>query len=131
MELVFWFSVFMIFYAYFGYLLCLLVISLYRKSKNQENSTALQQSRKYPIVSFIITAHNEEARIKEKIEGSLLQDYPKDKWEIIVASDCSSDQTEDIVRAYEGQVKLVRAPERKGKENAQKHAVEASRGEIL
>lgn len=131
MELLFWLSVFMIFYAYFGYLLCLFVIYLFRKPKSQEDSTAVQQSRKYPLVSFIITAHNEEERIKEKIEGSLLQDYPKDKLEIIVASDCSSDQTDEIVRTYEGQVELVRAPERKGKENAQKYAVEAARGEIL
>jgi len=121
----------MIFYAYFGYLLCLFGLSLFRKPESQENLIDEKQSRQYPPVSFIITAHNEEERIKEKIEGSLLQDYPGDKWEIIVASDCSSDQTDEIVRAYEGQVKLVRAPERKGKENAQKYAVEASRGEIL
>jgi cellulose synthase/poly-beta-1,6-N-acetylglucosamine synthase-like glycosyltransferase len=85
-----------------------------------------------PTVSFIITAYNEEKRIEEKIMNSLSQDYPKDKLKIIIASDSSIDKTDEIVEAYKGKgVKLVRAPERKGKENAQKHAVESSDGEIL
>ena len=72
-----------------------------------------------------------QKRIKEKIENSLLQDYPKDRLEIIVASDCSSDRTDEIVRSYGEEIKLIRAPERKGKENAQKYAVEAATGEIF
>ncbi|MFV9645052.1 MAG: glycosyltransferase family 2 protein [Desulfobacterales bacterium] len=89
-------------------------------------------SYQLPSVSFIITAYNEEKRIKQKIENSLTQDYPKEKLEIIIASDCSSDKTDEIVRSFEDKgIKLVRAPERKGKENAQKHAVDAASGEIL
>ena len=131
MGLLFWFSIFMIFYAYFGYLLCLFLISFFRKSSTLTYAKTTNSDSKFPRVSFIITAYNEEARIKEKIEGSLLQDYPKDRLEIIVASDCSSDRTDEIVRSYSAEVKLVRAPERKGKENAQKYAVEAATGEIL
>ena len=118
----------MVFYAYSGYPLCLVLISLFKKS------AGLPKDKDYqlPSVSFIITAYNEEERIKEKIESTLTQDYPEEKLEIIVASDCSSDNTDEIVKIYAPQgVKLVRAPERKGKENAQKHAVEASSGEIL
>ena len=119
----------MVFYAYFGYPLCLLLISVFKKPNNSKFKI---QNSKFPSVSFIITAYNEEVRIKDKIEGSLLQDYPKEKLEIIVASDCSSDRTDDIVKSYENKgVILVRAPERKGKENAQKHAVDASSGGIL
>lgn len=85
-----------------------------------------------PTVSFIITAYNEEQRIAEKIENTLNQDYPKDSLEIIVASDCSTDRTDEIVKSYESKdVRLVRAPERKGKENAQKYAIENSTGYIL
>ena len=99
---------------------------------NQANSKLRIQNSKLPSVSYIITAYNEEKRIKEKIENSLGQDYPKEKLEIIVASDCSSDGTDEIVRSFEENgIKLVRAPERKGKENAQKHAVDAANGEIL
>ncbi|MCK4821672.1 glycosyltransferase [bacterium] len=85
-----------------------------------------------PRVSLIITAYNEEERIKEKIKNTINQDYPKEKLEIIIASDCSSDKTDEIVKSFKDKdVKLVRAPERKGKENAQKHAIDASNGEIL
>jgi glycosyltransferase involved in cell wall biosynthesis len=83
-------------------------------------------------VSFIITAYNEEKRIGSKIENTLAQDYPKDKLEIIVASDCSNDQTDAIVRSFTSKgVKFVRAEERRGKEHAQKHAITAAAGEIL
>jgi len=118
----------MIFYAYFGYPLCLIVISAIKKVKSKIPAT----SHQLPSVSFIITAYNEEKRIKQKIENSLAQDYPKEKLEIIIASDCSSDKTDEIVKSFEDKgIKLIRAPERKGKENAQKHAVDAAIGEIL
>ena len=85
-----------------------------------------------PKVSFIITAYNEEKRIKEKIENTLKQDYPREKLEIIVASDYSTDRTDEIAESYQTLgVKLVKAPERRGKENAQKHAIDAASGEIL
>lgn len=88
-----------------------------------------------PSVSFIITAYNEEKRIREKIENTLAQGYPKDKLEIIIASDCSTDRTDDIVKSFmpdkSYNIRLVRAQERKGKEAAQKLAVENAGGEIL
>lgn len=130
MLILFWLSVLAVFYTYFGYPLCLIALSAFKKSDNLNfNET---ENNYFPNVSFIITAYNEEHRIEQKIDGTLLQDYPKDKLEIIVASDCSNDRTDEIVKSYaEKGVRLVRVEERKGKENAQKHAVEASKGEIL
>jgi glycosyltransferase involved in cell wall biosynthesis len=81
---------------------------------------------------MIITAHNEGKNIREKIENSLKLDYPKDQLEIIVTSDCSTDNTDEIVKEYEDRgVKLVRQQERKGKTAAQNRATEHARGEIL
>jgi cellulose synthase/poly-beta-1,6-N-acetylglucosamine synthase-like glycosyltransferase len=102
-------------------------------NKSLTSSTDNHQPTTYmPTVSFIITAFNEETRIGDKILNSLDFDYPKDKIEFIVASDCSVDKTDDIVKSYATSgFNLVRAPERKGKENAQKYAVDASKGEIL
>ena len=81
-------------------------------------------------MSFIITAHNETSRIAAKIENTLAQDYPG-HLEIVVASDCSTDGTDDVVRGYAPRVRLVRTPERRGKEAAQQVAIAATSGDIL
>ena len=124
-EVMFWGSVVFVFYAYAGYLLALVVLSLFR------NRTVLVGDIQ-PTVSFVITAYNEDARIKDKIENTLKQQYPQGRLEIVVASDCSSDTTDEIVRSYtSSSVRLVRAPERRGKEAAQKLAVSRTSGEVL
>jgi glycosyltransferase involved in cell wall biosynthesis len=124
-EWIFWSSLVFMFYAYAGYLLALVVLSCFR------NRPVLVGDIQ-PMVSFVITAYNEEARITEKIENSLQQQYPRERLEIVVASDCSSDRTDDIVRSYAPSgVRLVRAQERRGKEAAQKLAVSQTRGDVL
>ncbi len=87
-----------------------------------------------PFVSIIITAHNEQGRIGKKLENTLAIDYPPERRDIFVASDASTDATDDIVRRYidEGHpIALVCAGERKGKEYAQGLAIAKARGEIL
>jgi cellulose synthase/poly-beta-1,6-N-acetylglucosamine synthase-like glycosyltransferase len=124
-AVIFWASLLFIVYAYFGYPLLLLIVSRFK-------THPISKSNITPFVSFIITAHNEETRIQEKIENTLSQDYPWGQLEIIVASDCSRDGTDTIVRSFTAQgVKLVRVDERRGKEHAQKHAVEKASGQIL
>jgi cellulose synthase/poly-beta-1,6-N-acetylglucosamine synthase-like glycosyltransferase len=125
MELAFWVAVAFITYAYFGYPLMLGLVALLRRRAIAKGDVA-------PTVSFIITAHNEEKRIREKIENALGQAYPTRDLEIIVASDCSTDETDELVRSFESRgVRLVRAPARRGKEHAQKLAIATARGEIL
>jgi cellulose synthase/poly-beta-1,6-N-acetylglucosamine synthase-like glycosyltransferase len=124
LHLLFWSSVVLVLYAYVGYPCALMALALIRRRP-------VKKGKATPFVSFIITAHNEEARIAEKIENTLRQDYPPDKWEILVASDCSTDDTDSIVRAYAPRVRLVRAAERRGKEAAQQLAIERASGEIL
>jgi cellulose synthase/poly-beta-1,6-N-acetylglucosamine synthase-like glycosyltransferase len=85
-----------------------------------------------PSITLVITAYNEAVRIREKLENTLAIDYPRDLMEVIVASDCSSDETDSIVREYsERGVRLVRAGERLGKEHAQQCAIREACGEIL
>lgn len=125
LEGLFWFSIFAIFYAYMGYPLLLKGLSLYRRRSVVKKPIC-------PDVSLIITAYNEENKIRDKLENTLQLDYPLNKLEIIIASDCSKDRTDEIVKTYSSKgVKLVRAPQRMGKEHAQKLAVESARGEIL
>ena len=124
-EIIFWASVALISYAYVGYPLALAVLSLVRARRVAKADVS-------PPATFIITAYNEEKRIAEKLENTLKLVYPRGKLEIIVASDCSSDKTDEIVNSYGSRgIRLVRASVRKGKEAAQKLAVEAAKGEVL
>ena len=124
-EILFWSSIALILYAYLGYPVFLKIISFFA-------NRTVHKGNIFPKVSFIIAAYNEQNRIKEKVENTLTQDYPMEKLEVIVVSDCSTDGTNEIVRSYESKgVLLIRAPEREGKEAAQKIAVERSSGEII
>ena len=125
LQFLFWSSIIFITYTYFGYPLLLKIISLFRNK-------AVHRAHSSPFVTFIITAHNEQGRITGKLENTLLSDYPKDKLQIMVASDCSTDNTDNIVKTFESKgVTLVRSSERRGKEYAQKLAVEQAKGNIL
>jgi glycosyltransferase involved in cell wall biosynthesis len=124
MPVVFWSSVILVAYAYVGYPCALAALAVLRRRVVAKAGIAAR-------VSFIITARNEERRIREKLENTLAQDYPRALLEILVASDCSSDATDDVVRSYGDRVHLVRAVERQGKEAAQQLAVNAASGDIL
>ncbi|MFV0387757.1 MAG: glycosyltransferase family 2 protein [Pyrinomonadaceae bacterium] len=85
-----------------------------------------------PLVTILITAYNEEGSIAEKIENTLELDYPKEKLEILVASDGSDDNTDEIVRGFASRgVKLFHQTGRKGKTHTQNNAVELATGEII
>ncbi|MFS0988039.1 glycosyltransferase [Enterococcus durans] len=88
-----------------------------------------------PSVSVIVPAHNEDSIIEKKILNLMSLDYEKDKLEIIIASDNSTDKTNEIVKRYVAEfpkiVKLHVVKERKGKTNAQDEAVEVACGEII
>lgn len=124
LELAFWGSGLLVMYAYVGYPCALMLLSCVR-------SRSVARATRAESVSFIITAYNEEARIREKIENTLAQDYPRALFDIVVASDCSSDATDEIVGEYAARVRLVRAPERGGKEAVQRLAIERATGSIL
>jgi len=85
-----------------------------------------------PTVSIVIAARNEADKIRQKLDHTLALRYPVDRLQIIVASDASDDATDEIVRSYADRgVRLVRAPQRNGKEYAQGLAVAAATGEIV
>ena len=85
-----------------------------------------------PRVSLVIAAYNEEKVIREKIENSLVLDYPRDKLEIIVVSDGSSDATHAIASAYADRgVVALHTPERRGKTAALNRGVNRAQGEIV
>ena len=85
-----------------------------------------------PYISILIAAYNEESHIEETIRNKLNLNYPREKMEIIVISDGSTDRTEEIVGKCESQgVKLLRQNPRSGKTSALNMAVPKASGEIL
>ena len=125
MKFLFYVFAFFCTYSYFLYPLILKLLPA-------RKSASLQDADDLPLLSLIITVHNEEARIREKLDGTLDIDYPPELLEIIIASDFSTDETDAIVESYADKgVILVRADQRKGKEYAQLCAIKASKGNIL
>lgn len=129
MEIIFVTSIILIGYAYAGYPLLTLFISLFANNE-------VETSNIEPKVSLLITAYNEEKDIEQKLINSLALDYPKNKLEIMVASDGSTDVTDEIVKRYEKndigvRVVLHRVEGRLGKTAAQNSAVEVCSGDII
>lgn len=96
LEAVFWIGFFLLFYTYLGYWVVLLIITRVSRGGETEN----EGSPKLPAVSVLIAAYNEEKVIADKLKNCLTLDYPVEFLQIYVASDGSSDKTNDIVREY-------------------------------
>jgi cellulose synthase/poly-beta-1,6-N-acetylglucosamine synthase-like glycosyltransferase len=124
-QAIFTVAVAMIGLIYIGYPMLIFILS-------RLFAFPVRQAEITPSVSFVIAAYNEEKDIARKIENTLALDYPREKLEILIASDCSTDGTDEIVLGYTGLgVYLHRQPERAGKTVAQNRAVKISTGEIL
>lgn len=130
-KVIFWIAVFIIGWAMIGYNISLKVLGKLFKARHLEKDYSLK-----PMVSVMIVAHNEEKVIQCKLNNIVNNDYPKDKIEYIIASDFSTDGTNDIVRKFildhpELNMILHESTEHKGKTNAQNEAQKLSKGEIL
>ncbi len=91
----------------------------------------VRRGRSQPTVSLIIAAHNEEALIVQKLLNALELDYPPKQLEIIVASDGSDDQTNELVSGFASRgVRLLALP-RQGKNATLNAAAATSSGQIL
>jgi cellulose synthase/poly-beta-1,6-N-acetylglucosamine synthase-like glycosyltransferase len=84
-----------------------------------------------PPISVIIAVHNGESTLQKKLEATLALEYPNSV-EIIVASDGSTDRTNQIADEFrERGVSLVALDARGGKESAQAAAIATAHGEVL
>jgi glycosyltransferase involved in cell wall biosynthesis len=86
-----------------------------------------------PSVVLVVSAHNEEAVIRRRIDNALALDYPENSLEVVVASDGSTDLTDAIVgeiAAEHPRVRLLQCP-REGKVAAQHRSVRETTSEVL
>jgi cellulose synthase/poly-beta-1,6-N-acetylglucosamine synthase-like glycosyltransferase len=120
----FWLSAALIVYTHLGYPLALRGLVALRRSRRTTRGQA-----EPPSVSLIVAAYDEEDVIEAKIANALALDYPRERLELIVASDGSTDATAQRARAAGAD--LVLELPRGGKAAAQNAAAEAASGEIL
>ena len=126
MKLLFWGSLGALAWTHAGYPLAAAALARLRPRP-------VRTSDETPTVSLIVAAWNEETVIERRLENLLALDYPPERVEIVVASDASSDRTDELVEAVaarEPRVRLLRCA-RGGKVAAQNRAVRETSGEIL
>ena len=135
LQVLFWFSLFLIFYTYILFPFILQLLS------GRKNVTRPDENAKEPItqvnppfLSVLISAYNEEEVIETKIRSVMDSDYPPDRFEILAGSDHSTDRTNEILLRMEKEHHLVFASifsERTGKPGVINQLSEKARGEIL
>jgi cellulose synthase/poly-beta-1,6-N-acetylglucosamine synthase-like glycosyltransferase len=124
LKIVFWAAAGLLVYTHLGYPLLLWALSRARPAQADASEPA-----PLPSVSLIVAAHNEEGVIADWVAMAGELDYPRERLELIVASDGSTDRTVEL--AHEGGADVVVEVARGGKVAALNAAVERSRGEVL
>ncbi len=126
MQLVFWISIAWVIYSYIAYPLILpLCARLFQRP-------VMKKDDEYPTVAILIPVYNEGKIIRFKIENILALDYPAERKEIWVGSDCSTDATHDIVRRFgSDRIHLWIAPLRGGKTEVLNHVAPLINADII
>ena len=126
MTVLFWISVFWITYVYMGYYVCLKILSLLKK-------VTFRHDESYePFVSIIVAAFNEEKNIEERILNLLKLDYPKDKFEIMIGSDGSTDGTVKISQRYcDKGVVVLDFKDNRGRSTVHNECVAKAKGDVI
>jgi cellulose synthase/poly-beta-1,6-N-acetylglucosamine synthase-like glycosyltransferase len=144
MKDLFWFSFILIVYTYIGYPMIVYIISLFYREHKPDAYI-------YPDVSIIISAYNEEKHIEAKLSSIFELDYPKEKIEVLIGSDGSTDRTNEMIAKHEiasapaaprndkikiprndsVPLKLYKQSQRQGKPSILNKLVKESKAEIL
>jgi len=133
LEIAFWTSVALLVHTHLTYPAALWLIARLRgRSRAAVGGGAAEggtEEGEAPHVTLIVAAHDEEEVIARKLRNARDLDYPRDRLEVIVASDGSEDRTVQLAR--EGGAHVVLDLPRAGKVAAQNAAVERASGELL
>lgn len=93
MQLIFWASIALLVYTYFGYPMLLWLLA-------KVSPKPVRTGNYRPEVVIVVVCHNEQKRIIAKLETCLAQDYPADRLRVLIASDGSTDDTVALVNNY-------------------------------
>ncbi|HYF33164.1 MAG TPA: glycosyltransferase family 2 protein [Chitinophagaceae bacterium] len=126
-KILFWTSLFIVWYSYIGYgMLLYFLVSIKKLLRKIPNSSSHTYE---PNVSLVVAAYNEEEFIHTKIKNTQELDYPAGKLQVIFITDGSSDATPDIIK--QSSFELLHQPQRKGKVAAMNRAIDFVNSEIV
>lgn len=126
--LLFWGGVLTLVYQYVGYPILLALLAWLRPAPERGS----YDDESLPSVTLIISAYNEEEVLERKLENAVALDYPKDRLEIVVVSDGSTDRTVEIARAFEDRgVVLHEYTVNRGKNLALNESMPRAKGDII
>jgi len=118
-------------HTYIIFNITLPVIAEFLGKKNREANIPTPAENELPSVSLLVSAFNEEDILEKKIQNALEIDYPRERFEILIGSDGSTDRTNDILRKYQDQISIYIAPENKGKAAMLNELQRRAKGDIL
>ncbi len=110
---------------------------LHGLASEKERQRLFQEPFPFPFVSILIPAHNEGVVIRRTIEAMLAFNYPRERFEVIIVNDGSTDDTAEIVEAYSRRhrnIRLVNIPEGeggRGKSRALNVGLEYAMGDVI
>jgi len=117
----------MLFIIFIGLLFTYFNLLIFYSSEEKRK----RELKDFPKVSIIVPAYNEEKNIEDTIKSLLSLDYPKDKLEIIVVDDGSTDRTYEVAKKYESDVIKVYRKENGGKASALNYGIKRASGEFI
>jgi biofilm PGA synthesis N-glycosyltransferase PgaC len=116
--------------AFFSLFSLNVFILLYLKHRN-DYSKPVKHSGRTPLVSIVMPAYNEEKYIVPAIRSLLDMDYPRDKLDIIIVDDGSTDNTYKVAKAFECASLRVFTKQNAGKGAALNFGLKKARGELV
>jgi len=129
-AILFWLSAGLLVYTHLGYpLLLAALVRVTGRNRDLRFRRPTLNDEEVPTVSLIVPAYDEEEVIAEKVANALALDYPRERLQVVVASDGSSDATAERARAAGAGLVLELPPG--GKVAALNAAAEQAAGEIL
>ena len=130
MKVLFWLSLFVVFYTYVGYGLVLWILLRLRRFVKGQRVTPVMTAEEYPSLALVVAAYNEETCMEAKIANTLALNYPSERLTLLFVTDGSTDETPEIVRRYP-QIELLHIPERRGKIHAIHRAMRQVEAEVV
>jgi cellulose synthase/poly-beta-1,6-N-acetylglucosamine synthase-like glycosyltransferase len=121
-----------LYWIYDGYGRCLQLLVLLRRKNSEASGTGEDfEANSWPSITVLLTVHNEETVIRRRIENILRCNYPAEKLCVVIASDGSTDSTNDIVRSFSHRgVRLFESPGL-GKTGTQNAAIRTIESDLI